>query len=163
MHNFKLKHFSVVLFIFVLFIVFILVPLIKVRFDTVYNIDYIMNNIKKIEIVQLNNENVYEKTIISSRAEINQIIKNLSVVKLKKIFMYFETKLNSKSSDTSLHLFMEDGSINTIKSNYMVWYNHNSSFSSLFRHPYAIGNCSIYEYETEVQLEELLRNVKILN
>ena len=163
MHNFKLKHFSVVLFIFVLFIVFILVPLIKVRFDTVYNIDYIMNNIKKIEIVRLNNENVYEKTIISSRDDIDQIINNLSVVKLKKIILYFETKLNSKSSDTSLHLFMEDGSINTIKSNYMVWYNHKSSFSSFFRHPYAVGNCSIYEYDTEVQIEAILRNIKNSN
>lgn len=163
MHNFKLKYLSVILFIFILLVIFIVVPLIKVRFDTIYNIDFIMNNITKIEIVRLNKENVYEKTIISSKDDINQIISNLSVVKLKKIIFYFEAKLNSKSSHTSMHLFMEDGSINTVKSNYMVWYNHKSSFSSFFRHPYAVGNCSIYEYDTEVQIEELLKNVKISN
>ena len=48
----------------------------------------------------------------------------------------------------------------TIKSNYMVWYNHSSSFSSFIRHPYAIGNCSIYEYDTDLHIEALLSNLK---
>jgi hypothetical protein len=158
MNNFKLRRFSLTIIILIMLTIFLAVPLVKVRFDTIYNIDYIVKNIEEIEIVGLNKENINEKTILTSRDDINLILNNLSNVKLKKTILYFETKLNSKSSDTSIHLFMEDGSVNTIKSNYMVWYNHSSSFTSFFRHPYAIGNCSIYEFGTDLHIEALLTN-----
>ena len=109
MNNFKLRRFSVTIIILIMLTIFLAVPLVKVRFDTIYNIDYIVKNIYKIEIVGLNKENINEKTTITSRDDINLILNN-----------------------------------------------HSSSFSGFFRHPFAVGNCSIYEFYTDLHIESLL-------